>query len=144
MGRPDVGAGGNLGMSQVAHAQGDGYTILLVGPANAISGSLYPNLSFNFLRDIAPVSGLIDFPLVMVANPSLPAQTVAELDAAVTSTAGALLDRGLAKGDRVAMNSSVETRYAFLDEDVLAHLRRPAMYTLLRLLAERLPVRLQI
>jgi hypothetical protein len=57
---------------------GDGYTVLLCGPANAISGSLFPSLSFNFLRDMIPVAGITREALVMVVHPSVPARTVPE------------------------------------------------------------------
>ena len=73
-----AGASGNIATELVVRAPADGYTILLVGPANAISGSLYPNLSFNFLRDIAPVAAITREPLVMVVHPSVPAKTVPE------------------------------------------------------------------
>jgi tripartite-type tricarboxylate transporter receptor subunit TctC len=72
------GRSGNVATEEVVRAPADGYTILLVGPANAISGSLYQNLSFNFLRDIAPVAGITREPLVMVVHPSVPAKTVPE------------------------------------------------------------------
>src|SRR6266545_1132091 len=72
------GASGNIATEAVVRAPADGYTILLVGPANAISGSLYPNLSFNFLRDIAPVAGITREPLVMLVHPSVSAKTVPE------------------------------------------------------------------
>jgi len=72
------GQSGNIATEMVVRAPADGYTIMLVGPANAISGSLYPNLSFNFLRDIAPVAGITREPLVMVVHPSVPAKTVPE------------------------------------------------------------------
>jgi tripartite-type tricarboxylate transporter receptor subunit TctC len=72
------GNSGNIATEMVVRAPADGYTILLVGPANAISGSLYPNLSFNFLRDIAPVAAITREPLVMVVHPSVPAKTVPE------------------------------------------------------------------
>jgi tripartite-type tricarboxylate transporter receptor subunit TctC len=72
------GASGNIATEAVVRAPPDGYTLLLVGPANAISGSLYDNLTFNFLRDIAPVAGITREPLVMVVHPSVPANTIAE------------------------------------------------------------------
>jgi len=56
----------------------DGYTMLLVNPANGINATLYKNLSFNFVRDIAPVAGLVRTPNVMEVTPSIPAKTVAE------------------------------------------------------------------
>jgi len=61
-----------------ASALANGYTILLCGPANAISGSLYPDLGFNFLRDITPVAGITREPLVMVVHPSVAAKSVQE------------------------------------------------------------------
>jgi tripartite-type tricarboxylate transporter receptor subunit TctC len=72
------GASGNIATEAVVRASADGHTLLLVGPANAISASLYPGLAFNFLRDIAPVAGITREPLVMVVHPSVPATTVAE------------------------------------------------------------------
>ena len=69
------GASGNIATEAVVRAPADGYTLLLVGPANAIGASLYANLSFNFLRDIAPVAGITREPLVMVVHPSVPATT---------------------------------------------------------------------
>ena len=73
-----AGAGNNIGTEAMLHAQPDGYTLLLVNPANAINATLYPKLSFNFIRDSAPIAGIIRVPNVMEVNPSLPAKTVAE------------------------------------------------------------------
>ena len=83
MGQPFVienkpGAGNNLGVEAVVNAPPDGYTMLLVNPANGINATLYKNLSFNFIRDIAPVAGLVRTPNVMEVTPSFPAKTVAE------------------------------------------------------------------
>jgi tripartite-type tricarboxylate transporter receptor subunit TctC len=72
------GRSGNIATEEVVRAAPDGTTILLCGPANAISGSLYPNLSFNFLRDMLPVAGVTREALVMVVHPSVPAKTAAE------------------------------------------------------------------
>jgi tripartite-type tricarboxylate transporter receptor subunit TctC len=72
------GAGGNVGTEAAAHAPADGYTLLLVTPPNAINASLYDNLNFNFLRDIAPVAGIMRTPMVMEVNAALPIKTVAE------------------------------------------------------------------
>ena len=83
------GKSGNVATEDVVRAPADGYTILLCGPANAISGSLYPNLSFNFLRDIAPVAGVTREPLVMVVHPSVPAKTAPEFLAYVKANPGA-------------------------------------------------------
>ncbi|NQW85362.1 MAG: tripartite tricarboxylate transporter substrate binding protein [Alcaligenaceae bacterium] len=72
------GAGNNIGTELVINAPADGYTMLLVNPANGINASLYKNLSYNFIRDIAPVAGLVRTPNVMVATNNLPVKTVAE------------------------------------------------------------------
>src|SRR4029077_10615770 len=80
----------NIATAEVVRAPADGYTILLVGPANAISGSLYPNLSFDFLRDIVPVARVTREPLVMVVHPSVPAKTVPEFLAHAKANAGAI------------------------------------------------------
>ena len=72
------GAGNNIGTGEVVRAAPDGYTILLVNPANAINATLYAKLPFNFIRDIAPVAGIARVPNVMTVHPSVPAKTVAE------------------------------------------------------------------
>jgi tripartite-type tricarboxylate transporter receptor subunit TctC len=72
------GAGNNIGTEMVVNAAPDGYTMLLVNPANGINASLYKNLSFNFIRDIAPVAGLVRTPNVMVVTNALPVKTVSE------------------------------------------------------------------
>jgi tripartite-type tricarboxylate transporter receptor subunit TctC len=72
------GAGNNIGTEAVINAPPDGYTLLLVNPANGINASLYKKLNFNFIRDIAPIAGFIRVPNVMVVNPAVPAKTVAE------------------------------------------------------------------
>src|SRR5215510_8769565 len=73
------GASSNISIQTVVNAPPDGYTLLFVPASAAVNVSLFDSLPFNLLRDIAPVSGLIDFPLVMVANPSFPPRTIAEL-----------------------------------------------------------------
>jgi tripartite-type tricarboxylate transporter receptor subunit TctC len=70
------GGGTNIATEAVVKATPDGYTLLLVNPANAINASLYERLTFNFIRDIAPVASMIRQPLVMLANPSMPAKTI--------------------------------------------------------------------
>lgn len=72
------GAGGNLGTEAVVRAAPDGHTLLICGPVNAINAALYERLPFDFVRDIAPVAGLVRVPLVMVVHPSVPATTPAE------------------------------------------------------------------
>jgi tripartite-type tricarboxylate transporter receptor subunit TctC len=77
------GAGNNLATEAVTKAAPDGYTLILVNPANAVNASLYKNLNFVFLRDIDPVVGLIRVPNVMEVHPSVPVKTVAEFIAYV-------------------------------------------------------------
>jgi tripartite-type tricarboxylate transporter receptor subunit TctC len=72
------GAGNNLATEMATKADPDGYTVLLVNPANAINATLYKNLTFNFIRDMAPIAGIIRVPNVMEVNPNVPAKTVAE------------------------------------------------------------------
>jgi tripartite-type tricarboxylate transporter receptor subunit TctC len=72
------GAGGNVGTETVVGAAPDGYTLLLATVPNAVNASLYEKLNFNFIRDIAPVAGIIRVPMVLLLNPSVPATTVPE------------------------------------------------------------------
>jgi len=72
------GAGNNIGTEVVVNSPPDGYTLLLVNPANGINATLYKKLPFNFLRDIAPVAGITRVPNVMEVNPNFPAKTVAD------------------------------------------------------------------
>jgi tripartite-type tricarboxylate transporter receptor subunit TctC len=73
------GGGGNIGTEAVIRAPADGYTLLMVGGYNAINATLYEKLNFDFIRDIAPVAGIIRAPNVMAVNPSVPAKTIPEL-----------------------------------------------------------------
>src|SRR5262249_25676652 len=84
------GAGGNIGTEVVARASPDGYTLLMVDPSAVINASLYEKLSFNFLRDIAPVAIVIRVPLVMVVNPSVPAKTIPDFIAYAKANPGRL------------------------------------------------------
>lgn len=82
------GAGNNVGTEAVVNADPDGYTVLLVNPANGINASLYAKLSFNFIRDIAPVAGLARVPNVMIVPNDFPAKTVAEFVAYAKANPG--------------------------------------------------------
>jgi tripartite-type tricarboxylate transporter receptor subunit TctC len=82
------GAGGNIGVEAVVRAPADGYTLLLVATGHASNATLYDNLNFNFIRDIAPVASLIRGPFVMVVNASFPAKTVPELIAYAKANPG--------------------------------------------------------
>jgi len=72
------GAGSNIAVEAVARAAPDGYTLLLIGGANTINATLLDKLSFDFLRDIAPVASVFETPLVVEVNPSVPAKTIPE------------------------------------------------------------------
>src|SRR5215218_11170400 len=82
------GAGNNIATESVINAEPDGYTLLLVNPANYINASLYANLKFNVVRDIAPVAAFNRVPNVMTVNKDVPAKTVAEFIAYVKANPG--------------------------------------------------------
>ncbi len=82
------GAGGNVATEFVVRAPADGYTLLLVPAPAAINATLYDNLNFNFIRDIAPVAGILRVPEVMVVNPAVPANTVPEFIAYAKANPG--------------------------------------------------------
>src|SRR5262245_61592571 len=82
------GGGGNIGTDAVVRASPDGYTLLIVGGWNAINATLYDKLSFNFIRDIAPVAGTNREPYVIVVHPSVPAKTVPEFIAYANANPG--------------------------------------------------------
>src|SRR5580692_8981941 len=73
------GAGGNVGAEAVVKSAPDGYTLLMVPPAVAANGALYPNLNFDFVRDTAAVAGVVRVPNVAEVHPSLPIKTIPEL-----------------------------------------------------------------
>jgi tripartite-type tricarboxylate transporter receptor subunit TctC len=82
------GAGGNIAVEFVVNAAPDGYTLLAASTSAAINATLYENLSFNFLRDIAPVAGVARAPYVLVVTPAFPATTVAEFTAYAKANPG--------------------------------------------------------
>jgi tripartite-type tricarboxylate transporter receptor subunit TctC len=82
------GAGGNIAVEAVVNAAADGYTLLMTGPNNAVNATLYDNLKFNFIRDIAPVARIMSVPLVMEVNLSVPARSVPEFIAYAKANPG--------------------------------------------------------
>jgi tripartite-type tricarboxylate transporter receptor subunit TctC len=92
------GAGGNVGAEAVVRAPPDGYTLLLVNAGNAINAALYDNLNFNFLRDIAPIAGILRTPFVMEVTPWFSAKTVPEFIAYAKANAGKINMASAGKG----------------------------------------------
>src|SRR5262245_52727462 len=84
------GAAGNIATEAVSHMPPDGYTLLLVNSQNAINVLLYEKLSFDFVRDIAPVGKVESVPLVMEVHPSVPVKTIPEFIAYAKANPGKL------------------------------------------------------
>jgi len=84
------GFGGNIGTEYVVNSPADGYTILMPVSTNAVNATLYPNLSFNFIRDIAPIAGIARTPFVVVVPASFPAKTFPEFIAYAKAHPGAI------------------------------------------------------
>jgi tripartite-type tricarboxylate transporter receptor subunit TctC len=84
------GASSNIATEAVAKASPDGYTLLMAGNPNAINDTLFPDLAFNFIRDFAPVAGLMRVPNVMEVNPAFPVTTIAEFIAYAKAHPGAV------------------------------------------------------
>jgi tripartite-type tricarboxylate transporter receptor subunit TctC len=101
------GAGTNLATEAVVRAAPDGYTLLLVAPANAINATLYGKLNFDFMRDTDPVAGLIRFPNVVVVNPSLPIKTTPELIAHAKANPGKLNMASSGNGSTIHMSGEL-------------------------------------
>jgi tripartite-type tricarboxylate transporter receptor subunit TctC len=84
------GGGGNIATEAVVRAPADGYSLLFVNSANAINATLYERLNFNFIRDIAPVAGIVSLPFILAVNPSGPTKTVPEFIAYAKANPGKL------------------------------------------------------
>ncbi len=84
------GGGGNIATEAVVRAPADGYTLLMLGPSSAINATLYDNLNFVLLRDIAPVASFVRAPEVLVVNPSVPVKSVPDLIAYAKANPGKL------------------------------------------------------
>ena len=85
-----AGAGGNVGTEVVVHAPPDGYTLLQLSSSNAWNATLYDNLKFDFIRDIAPVASIYRAPAVLVVHPSFPVKSVPELIAYAKTNPGGI------------------------------------------------------
>ena len=83
-----AGADGNIATEAVVNAPADGYTLLLAALPNAVNATLYPKLNFNFIRDAAPVAGVIRVPMVVLVHPSVPAKTIPEFIAYARANPG--------------------------------------------------------
>jgi tripartite-type tricarboxylate transporter receptor subunit TctC len=101
------GGGTNIATEAVVRAAPDGYTLLLVAPANAINATLYDKLNFNFLRDIDPVAGIIRFPNVVAVNPSVPVKTIPELIAYAKANPGKLNMASSGNGSTIHMSGEL-------------------------------------
>lgn len=101
------GGGTNIATEAVVRAAPDGYTLLLVAPANAINATLYEKLNFDFLRDTEPVAGIIRFPNVVVVNPSLPIHSIPELIAYAKANPGKLNMASSGNGSTIHMSGEL-------------------------------------
>jgi tripartite-type tricarboxylate transporter receptor subunit TctC len=101
------GGGNNIGTEFAARAPHDGYTLLLVNPANGINQSLYKNLKFDILKDIIPVAGITRVPNVMEVNPDFPAKTVAEFIAYAKANPGKVNMASSGTGTSVHMSGEL-------------------------------------
>jgi tripartite-type tricarboxylate transporter receptor subunit TctC len=128
------GAGGNIGTSAVVRAPPDGYTLLVAAPTDAWNASLYRNLNFNFVRDIAPVAGLNRSTMILVVHPSFPATTVAEFIAYAKANPGKINMASVGVGGSVHMACELFKVMAGVDL-VLVHYRGGAAFWIPALLA---------
>ena len=101
------GGGTNIATEAAVRAAPDGYTLLLVAPANAINATLYEKLNFNFLEEIEPVAGIIRFPNVVVVNPSVPVKTIPELIAYAKDNPGKLNMASSGNGSTIHMSGEL-------------------------------------
>jgi len=100
-----VGAGTNLATEAVVRAPADGYTLLSIGPSSAVNATLYPKLSYNFIRDIAPVASMVHQSQVVVVTPSMPTRTMGEFVAYTKANPGKVnfASSGVGTGNQLAV-----------------------------------------
>jgi tripartite-type tricarboxylate transporter receptor subunit TctC len=101
------GGGTNIATEAVLRAAPDGYTLLLVAPANAINATLYDKLNFNFIKEVEPVAALIRFPNVVCVNPSLPVNSIPELIAYAKANPGKLNMASSGNGSTIHMSGEL-------------------------------------
>src|SRR6476660_9436735 len=101
------GGGTNIATEAVLRATPDGYTLLLVAPANAINASLYDKLNFDFMKEMEPVAGIIRFPNVVVVHPSVPVKTIPELIAYAKANPGKLNMASSGNGSTIHMSGEL-------------------------------------
>jgi tripartite-type tricarboxylate transporter receptor subunit TctC len=109
------GAGTNTGTETVVKSPPDGYTLLMVTPANTINATLYDNLNFNFIRDIAPIASISRDPNVMLVNPSVPVKTVPEFIAYAKARPGQLSMASAGNGSSSHMSGELFKMMAGVD-----------------------------
>jgi len=109
------GASTNIAVEAVVRAPPDGYTLLLSVTANAVNASLYQNLSFNFIRDIAPIASINSVPFVMLVNPSFPARSVPEFIAYAKANPGKIIMASSGVGVGPHMNGELFKLMAGVD-----------------------------
>ena len=100
-----VGAGTNIATEAVVRAPADGYTLLSIGPSSAVNATLYPKLSFNFIRDIAPIASMVHQSQVVVVNPAVPVKTMGEFVAYAKANPGKInfASSGVGTGNQLAV-----------------------------------------
>jgi tripartite-type tricarboxylate transporter receptor subunit TctC len=123
------GASSNIATEMVVHAPPDGYTLLSVNSSNLINTTLYDNLPYNFLRDIAPVASLIRTPLVMEVNPALPARTVAEFIAYAKANPGKINMASGGNGNSTHVTGELFKMMAGVDLQHVPYLGSPPALT---------------
>ena len=101
------GGGTNIATEAVLRSPPDGYSLLLVAPANAINATLYDKLNFNFIKEVEPVAGLIRFPNVVVVHPSLPIKSIPELIAYAKANPGKLNMASSGNGSTIQMSGEL-------------------------------------